>query len=222
MEIIYIDKILEPKAGMVLLEIPDTYWTMQSKGGVLLQNAAVEEAKASSPGFDLHNWIPRFGKVVAISPDKKTPDYDWEPNKNEIKIGDDAYFPIVYFFDFPVFKTTDNKMYLMMAYQAILAVRRGDSDELTPVNGYYLFSRVKDSRTYFEYVVEKDTDWYILEKKGFGIEYREDDFNHPHCWNENIECYLMVPPIKLESELKRLQDKEYYLAQKRHILIGIK
>lgn len=218
--IVYIDKLMTPADGKLLVQIKDEYSITSSPSGILLANAAHKEAQASSRGFNLHEWIIRSGKVVKLPERLEKGSYDWTP-VDDIKEGDIVFWPIIRFFDYPVFKTTNDDIYLLVDYMDIYGRICDGDDDIVPVNGFYMFSANKEVIKALDYEFEKDSMWYTLEKKCLDIVYDEDQFNYPDLWQIGSKCMLMVPPIQLESNLTRRQDKHYYMAQKRHILAAI-
>lgn len=210
-----ISELFTPTHNKVLVKVTDTYNIKKSKGGLILSNAAHEEAKADSEGYNLSEWIIRHGEVVRMPRTLTKTGYDWEPCE-EIEIGDEVYWSIVRFFDYPAFKK-DYDFYLVVDYCDIYLRKR--KEEITPVNGYYMFTQETVTKSIMEYEYEKNTEWHFLEKKGKDVVY--DHHNDTQVWEVGEKCLLSVPPFKLEADTDGEFDKQYFLAQKRHILLSI-
>lgn len=208
------DTIGTPPNGKLIVKVKDQYSEMLSKGGIILHNAAHEEAECDSEGYMLSEWIMREGEVMAMPVDIQTEDFDWE-YLHEVEIGDTVHWPIVRFFDYPAFRIGED-IFLIVDYGDLIAKER--DGELTPINGFYLFTKIKETVKALAYEVEKDTMWFKLEKKGVDVVYEDNRFNLPYLMNEGVHCLLIVPPYKFEGTMSQRLDKEYFLCQKRHIL----
>ena len=217
-DILYLDKLVTPTQNKVLVRVDDTFDVKERNSGVILANAAHDEAEADSPGFNLSEFMIRRG-VVERMPRTLTVGYDWHPVEGEISEGDTVYWPISRFFDYPVIKTLDDELFLIVDYFDIHAKREGDI--VVPVNGFYLFSKQVAEKAILEYEYEEATGYYILEKMGVDVKYENDQYNVKPIWEEGDVCMLYVPPFKLEGDTSEEFDKEYYLAQKRHIRLAL-
>jgi len=215
-EILFVEKTKTPCENKILVRIEDKYSLKESKGGILLSNAAHEEAEADSPGFNLSEWIIRSGVVEEIPRKISSASYDWYP-AGEINKGDIVYWPIVRFFDYPVIRSHDG-LFVLVDYHDIFVKRVGPIP--IPINGYYLFTQEIEKQKALEYVVEKPTGWYKLIRMGMDVKYEYEGFNFKPLWKPGHLCYLNVPPFKLESDTGFDFKEKYYLAQKRHILIA--
>lgn len=209
------NKIAEVPAGKLLVEIDYNYYERESKGGVILPNAAHEEAEADGDGFNLSEWIIRHGKVVRMG-ESDNESYDWVSD-GEIKVGDVVYWSIVRYFDYPLIEV-DKTYYLIVDYHDILV--RVRNEELSPVNGFYLFTNEPLEDGWGAFVAVKHNPWYRLEQMGEEVKYEHYEFNYSGIWEVGMDCLLLVPPIKLEADTNRHLDKDYFVAQKRHILMS--
>lgn len=217
-DIVFIEKPIIPLHNQVLIKVEDTYDDKTSKGGIIMHNAASFDAEADSTGYNLSQWIIRSGIVHTMPRELSQQDYDWKPNKGDIKEGDEVFWPIVKFFDYPVLKTDAGDLFLLVNYHDIhLKIVDGKP---VPVNGYYLFTQSTRERVIFEYVHEETTGRYRLEIIGDDVEYDYEEFNYGADWKVGDECLLAVPPFKLEAEISQQFEKQYFLAQKRHILMS--
>lgn len=212
----YINDIITPVNNKVLVQVADTYSTKQRKSGTLLANAAHEDATSDSDGYKLSEFIIRTGKIARM-PRTVSPVYDWYP-VDEFKEGDKVYWPIVKFFDYPVLKTLDGRMFMLIDYFDIHL--KEVEGKPVPVNGFYLFEQETKGRDIFEYHVEESTNWYKIVAIGKEIKYVNDILNYKSDWVVGDVVYLNVPPFKLEADTAEEFDKQYFLAQKRHILIS--
>lgn len=209
------DKLGTPPQGKILVEIDYDYYERTSQGGIVLPNAAHEEAECDSDGYTLSEWIIRHGKIVDIG-ETDTPDYDWNFN-GELAVGDVVYWSIVRFFDYPLIKC-EKKYYLLMdLHEIILKVVDGKP---VPVNGFYLFSNTPIKDGWGAYEIERYNPWYKLEKMGEEVIYDHYEFNYTDLWEAGMDCLLLVPPFKLEADTNRHLENDYFLAQKRHILMA--
>lgn len=215
-EYLFTDKLAKPPVGYLLVEVENTYDERVSKGGIVLPNMAHEEAEADSKGYNLSQWIIRSGKVVTMAESNKNVDYDWS-DENEIQVGDLVYWSIVNFFDAPVLRK-DDRIFLLIKYHDIL-IRIRDG-VITPVNGFYLFTKIKKTKKALFYEVEKRNFWYKLEQMSKEVVYEDERFNFEPEFKEGWECFLLVPPIQIEADTNINLDKEYFVAQKRHILMS--
>lgn len=216
-DILYLNKPVIPTRNKVLVRVDDTYDVKKRNSGVLLANAAHEEAEANSPGFNISEFIIRKG-VVEKMPRVLTPGYDWYPEE-EIAVGDEVFWPITRFFDYPVIKTLDSSVYLVVDYFDI-HLKTVDGDPV-PVNGFYLFTKEVAGKALLEYEYEEETGYFILEKKGKDIRYVNENFNNNDNWEPGDRCKLNVPPFQLEAETSEEFGKQYFLAQKRHIRYAV-
>lgn len=218
-EIIEIQKIPTPVHNEVVIKIHDDYKVKERKSGVLLANSAHDEAEADSDGFQLSEFIIRSGVVVKM-PRVLTKEYDWFPVDGEIKEGDKVYWPIVNFFNYRYLYMLSGELYIVVKYYDIHA--KEVDGEPVPVNGYYLFTKEKKKEVALQYVAEKDSGWYTIKRKPENdVIYERDTFNTEDIWNEEDKCLLNVPPFQLEADTAEGFKEDYYLAQKRHILIAL-
>lgn len=214
----YISGPCTPLHNQVLIKVDNTYWLRKSKGGILLANAAHEEAEADSPGYKLSEWIIRSGIVEKMPRLLTNGSYDWYPNKDDFREGDKVYWPIVRFFDYPVLQDNNDNVYLLVDYHDIYA--KETNEGLIPVNGYYLFTPEFYTEKALEFEVKRLSQRFVLMKKSLPVIYEQEGFNNDTNWDEGDKCILMVPPIQLEPETGQTFDEKYFLAQKRHILIS--
>jgi len=216
-----VDKVGVPTGNKVLVKIDGKGFDIKkTDGGILIVNAADNDAEASSHGYSLSEFMVRTGEVVAVPGVLTSGSYDWD-TENELIVGDIAYWPIITFFDMQVVMDSDGFTYLLVDYHEIhLRERNG---EIQPINGFYLFSGIIETEKALEYSVEKQSMWYSLKYKGNNVNYHEKDYNYDDgIWQVGDECFLSVPPFKLEGELSKRFEKQYFLAQKRHILMSRK
>lgn len=199
----------------VLVRVEDTYSVKERKSGILMANAAHEEAKADSPGFTLSEFIIRTG-VIEKMPRSLVKAYDWYPKHGEIKEGDQVYWPIVNFFDYQKFKTIDGNYYIAVPYFD-LHLKKVDGKPV-PVNGYYLFSKEIVDKAIMEYEYQEETGRFVIEAIGEDVEFEDPKNNFEPHWEVGDVCLLSVPPFQLEAETSEEFGKQYFLAQKRHIL----
>lgn len=217
-EEIQIERVPTPVHNEVIIKIDDTYKVRQRKSGVFLSNAAHDEAEADSDGFALSEFIIRSGIVVSM-PRVLTMEYDWYPEE-EIKVGDKVFWPIVNFFNYRYLYTLDGELYIAIKYYDIHA--KEVNGKPVGVNGYYIFKKEKKQEVALQYVAEKDSGWYsIVIKPEKEITYERDTFNYEDIWKEGDKCILNVPPFQLEAETAEEFGETYFLAQKRHIRIGL-
>lgn len=217
-DVIFLEKPIIPVQNKVLIEIEDTYDLKKSKGGVLMPNAAHFEAEADSTGYHLSEWIIRTGTVHAMPRELTMGGYDWHPNKDEVKVGDQVYWSIARFFNYPVIQTDDKRIFLIVDYHDLIMKKVGEKP--VPINGFYLFTQQVVIRTVFEHVYEEKLEEYRIEAIGDEIQYESDSFNYKAIWEVGDVCLLMVPPFKLEANISQEFKLEYFLAQKRHILMS--
>ena len=218
-ESIQIDSVPIPVHNNVIVKIDDTYKVKQRESGVFLMNAAHDEAEADSEGFTLSEFIIRSGIVVSM-PKILTKEYDWYPNEKEIQMFDRVFWPIVNFFNYRYLYTLDGELYIVVNYYDIHA--KEVNGRPVPVNGFYLFKREKKEEVALQYVAEKDSEWYsIVSKPERDVVYERETFNYDDIWNKGDRCMLNVPPFQLEAKSSEEFNEPYYLAQKRHILIGL-
>ena len=213
----YIEHLITPVSNKVLVEVKDTYNQRRRESGMILSNAAHEDAHADSPGFTQSEFVIRSGRI-AVMPRKITPTYDWYP-EDELSVGDVVYWPIVNFHDYDVYKIIDtDRTFLMVPYFDIHA--KVINGKVKPVNGYYLFTKIIDEVPMFNDVVKVESNWFKLIRKSIPIKYKDQNFNwKDEFLNIGDECRLSVPPFKLEADTAETFEKDYYLAQKRHIRI---
>ena len=83
-EVEFIDKEIQPIHSEVLIRIEDTFDEKISKSGVVMVNAAHEEAEADSAGYTLSDWMIRYGAVAQLPRMITRTGYDWE---SKIEIG---------------------------------------------------------------------------------------------------------------------------------------
>ena len=207
-----------PTHNKVLVRVKDTYDEKKTASGIILSNAAHFESEADSPGFNLSEWIVRTGVVEKMPRILSLSNYDWYPN-DEISVGDQVYWPIVRFFEYEVIKTDDGGLFMLVDYHDI-HLKKVDGVAI-PVNGFILFTQEKRTESALEYSVEKDEQWFDIVRIGQDIKYEYEPFNYEAEWEEGDRCILNVPPYKLEAETTREFDEQYFLAQKRHILMAI-
>lgn len=217
-EVIFLPKPITPVRNQVLVEIEDTYDEKTSSGGVIMHNAAHFEAEADSTGFNLSEWIIRTGVVHTMPRTLTLGGYDWHPNEGEVKVGDQVYWSIALFFKYPVIVTDDKRTFLLVNYHDLI-LKKVDGKPV-PINGYYLFTQEVVDRVVFEHEYQEKLEEYKIVAIGDQVEYESDAFNYESIWEVGDICTLMVPPFKLESNISREYDKEYFLAQKRHILMS--
>lgn len=210
-------KVPTPMHNKVIVRIDDTYSLKMRKSGILAANAAHEEAEADSEGYELSEFIIRHG-VVEKLPRVIFPEYDWQANENEINVGDKVFWPIINFFQSPIIHTFNGDVFIVVNYYDI-HLKIVDSEPV-PVNGYYLFEKCKKKESALDYSVEKDSGWYSIKAIGKDVVYDNDNFNYPPIWETGDRCLLNVPPFQLEAKSSEELPGEYYLAQKRHILIS--
>jgi len=171
------------------------------------------------PGFELSQWIIRTGVVHTMPRKLSMGGYDWEPNPGEIKVGDQVYWSIARFFQYPVIVTDDKKMFLLVDYHDLILKKVGDTP--VPVNGFYLFTQMSSERKIFEHTIVDKLEEYKIVAIGDEVEYELDQFNYDAIWEVGDVCTLLVPPFKLEAKISQEFDEEYFLVQKRHILMGV-
>ena len=138
-----IDKEIQPLHSEVLIAIEDTFDIKTSKGGILMANAAHEEAEADSAGYTLSDWIIRYGTVARLPRMINKAGYDWK-TELEIGEGDIVFWNISRAFRNPVLKTLDGNLYTLINYHEIHAKKKGE--EITPVNGFCLFRNIKKEK----------------------------------------------------------------------------
>jgi hypothetical protein len=216
-EITFLKNPPTPLNNQILIEIEDTYDLKKSKGGVLMPNAAHFEAEADSTGFNLSEWIIRTGTVHTMPRELSMGDYDWQPN-DEIKVGDEVYWSISRFFNYPVIQTDDKKMFLIVDFHDLI-VKKVEGKPV-PINGFYLFIQMTSERKIFEHTIVDKLEEYKIVAIGEDVVYEHEPFNFKAEWEVGDRCVLMVPPFRLEAETSQEFDKKYFLAQKRHILMG--
>lgn len=216
-EVIYMDKAPIPMHNNVIVKVDDTYSIKMRNSGIFASNAAHDEAECDSPGFELSEFIIRHGVVVNL-PRKLYLEYDWYANEDEIKVGDKVFWNIVNFFNYPLIHTFNGEVFLEVKYWDI-HLKEVDGKPV-PVNGYYLFEKDKTEETALAYTVEKDSGWFKIKAIGEEVTFENDYFNYPSIWEADDRCLLNVPPYQLEAKTSEQFDGEYYLAQKRHILIA--
>ena len=217
-EITFLENPITPLRNQVLIEVEDTYSVKESKGGIIMSNAAHFEAEADSTGFNLSEWIIRSGVVHTMPRVLTAGNYDWLPIKGEIKVGDQVYWSIILFFNYPVIQTDDKRMFLLVNYHDII-LKKVDNKPV-PVNGFYLFTQKTAERKVFDHTIVDKLEEYKIKAVGEEIEYSNDKFNFDPIWGVGDNCILMVPPYKLEADTDREFDEQYFLAQKRHILMS--
>lgn len=215
-EVINVDTLATPPQGKMIVKIDDTYDERVSAGGVILPNAAHDEAEADGEGFNLSEWIIRHGTVVKMPRFLSNEDYDWE-TADEIQVGDQVYWPIVRFFDYPVLRF-EKQLFLIVDYFDILLRIR--EEEIRPVNGFYVFKQHPIIREWGAYRKEVYNPWFRLEMMGDEVVYKNAEFNYPPEWKPGMDCLIFVPPIKLEADTNKSLDEDFYMAQKRHILMA--
>ena len=217
-EVIFLPKPITPTQNKVLIEIEDTYDIKTSKGGVLMSNAAHFDAEADSTGYNLSEWIIRTGVVHTMPRVLTMGGWDWMPNKGEVNVGDQVYWSIARFFTYPVIQTDDKRMFLLVDYHDLI-LKKVDGKPV-PVNGFYLFTQMTEERKVFEHTIVDKLEEYKIVAIGDEIQYESDSFNYESIWEVGDTCILMVPPFKLESKISQEFENEYFLAQKRHILMS--
>ena len=217
-EITFLPNPIIPVLNKVLVEVENTYDVKTSKGGVIMPNAAHFEAEADSTGYNLSEWIIRTGVVHTMPRELSIRGYDWHPNKGEIQVGDQVYWSIARFFNYPVIQTDDKRMFLIVDYHDLI-MKKVDGKPV-PVNGFYLFTQMTAERKIFEHTIVDKLEEYKIVAIGDEVQYESDSFNYKSMWEVGDVCLLMVPPFKLEAKISHEFDEEYFLAQKRHILMS--
>lgn len=217
-KIIYLEKPIIPTLNKVLVKVVDTYDIKQRNSGVLMSNAAHDLAEADSDGYILSNFIIRKG-IVSKMPRVLTDVYDWGHIPGEVKEGDLVYWPIPRFFDYPVIKTTNGELYLVVDYFDIYI--KVVNNNVIPVNGFILFTPDIVSNGFREYEKKEKSGWFIIEKMGLDVVFKDNKYNFESPWDIGDKCLLSVPPFSLESGVDEFFDKDYYLAQKRHIKMAL-
>ena len=210
----FIDKEIQPLHSQVLIAIEDTFDIKTSKGGILMANAAHEEAEADSTGFTLSDWIIRYGTVARLPRMITGAGYDWKA-KLEIGEGDIVFWNISRAFRNPVLKTLDGKLYTLINYHELHAKKVGE--KVIPINGYCLFKNVKVEKAYFEYEFDEPSEWWEIVKMGKEVEYEYPHMNYKREFKEGDVCILSVPPFRLYANIDG--EEELFLAQTRHIVL---
>lgn len=209
-----IDKEIQPLHSEVLIAIEDTFDIKTSKGGILMANAAHEEAEADSAGYTLSDWIIRYGTVARLPRMINKAGYDWK-TELEIGEGDIVFWNISRAFRNPVLKTLDGNLYTLINYHEIHAKKK--REEITPVNGFCLFRNIKKEKVYFEYEFEEPSEWWEIVKMGREVEYDYAHMNYKREFKEGDVCILSVPPFRLYSHIDG--EEELFVAQTRHIVL---
>jgi len=216
---IFIDGIVTPLNNHVLVEIEDTYSERVRESGVILSNAAHDDAKADSPGFHQSEFVVREG-VIRAMPRFVALEYDWNP-EDEFGVGDRVYWPIVNFHDYTVLKmNANNRVFLLVNYFDIY-MKKVDGQPV-PVNGYYLFTKINKEVSFMSASFLHNSGWYNLKRKGSKVNYTNSDANDRGEFKEGEDCFLSVPPFQLEADTSEEFNEKYFLAQKRHIIISQK
>ena len=218
-EVILLEKPITPVLNKVLIEIEDTYNSKISKGGIIMNNAAHFDAEADSTGFELSQWIIRTGAVHTMPRVLSKGGYDWTPIQDEVKVGDQVYWSIARFFQYPVLQTDDKRMFLLVDYHDLI-MKKVEGNPI-PINGFYLFTQMTDERKIFEHTIIDKLEEYKIVAIGEEVQYEMNQFNYDSIWEAGDICTLMIPPFKLEAKISQEFDEEYFLAQKRHILMGV-
>jgi co-chaperonin GroES (HSP10) len=150
--VIHLKNTVIPTQNKVLVRIEDTYDIKKTDSGIWLPNAAHFEAEADSTGHNLSEFIIRTGVVEKMPRKLYRGNWDWYPNEDEIKEGDQVYWPIVRFFEYTVVKTDDGGLYILVDFHDI-HMKKVNGKPI-PVNGFYLFEQVISERKVFEHIIK--------------------------------------------------------------------
>lgn len=218
---ITVSQIGRPIQNNVLIEVTDIFDEFTTSSGVVVVNAAHEEAWGDSAQYKISNFFIRHGKVVDI-PDKIVPDsFDFIP-EIEIMPGDEVYFNIIAFKDSQPIVFGDRKFLLVHYKEMYLRVRNG---QITPINGYGVFTPVTEETKFGEYVSKKEvTDKWILRIKPdrYPIElnprYHFDDI-----WSigDRVMLKVLSRPFKVEGDFNKTLDKDLYCCPMRMIICEV-
>lgn len=218
---IAVSKIGRPIQNNVLIEVTDIFDEFTTKSGVVVFNAAHEDAWGDSAQYKISNFFIRHGTVVRI-PDRIVPDsFDFVP-EIEIEPGDEVYFNIVAFKDSTPIVMDERKFMLVHYKEMYMSVRNG---MIKPLNGYGVFSPVKSTIKFGHFESEKKvTNHWILRIKPhtypaeLNPRYHFDDI-----WEIGDKVMLKVldKPFKVEGDFNRTLEEELYCCPMRMIMCSV-
>jgi co-chaperonin GroES (HSP10) len=218
---IFVDKIGKPVMNNVIVEVVDTFDSFISKGGIKLVNAADKESWGDNTGYNITEFIVRYGTVVRLPKGIYPGSFDYA-TECELQVGDVVYWNSISFKEHLPMICEDKKYLLVDYHEILLRIRDG---EMTPINGNVLLHAIQKEETALSYtkVYEKTEKWKIYkkpEKKNIELSPRNE---FTDIWEVGDTVYILVmdKPYRIEGYINRNLDEVVYACPLRMILCAV-
>jgi hypothetical protein len=202
----------------VLVHVNDIFSGFTTKNGIKIVNLTLDDSWGDSKEYNISEFVMRYGTVIHVPEVITKETFNYE-TKVEVQEGDIVYWNLISFADhLPI--VHNKKLYLLVDYHELLARKR--NDEITPINGYALFTPVSKEKNYLDYKVKTDvTDEWILEKLPDYIPVYDKNSRHPSgVWEEGDKVRILVrtSPFKLEGTIHKTLDEDLYACPVSYII----
>ena len=205
----------------VLVGLKDTFEGFTSNGGIKLVNLTEEDSWGDSIEFNISEFVMRHGKVI-LTPEVITKGSFGYETENELVPGDTVFWNLISFQSHIPF-VYKKSLYLMVDYHEILARKR--NGELTPINGYALFTPVGETLQALSYVIQKKItdEWELCRLPDKNVEYENKNRTVADCWEvgDHVRLLVQASPYKLEGNIQKTLDKEYFACPVNFIICTI-
>lgn len=217
---VFVDKIGRPIKNNVIVEVIDTFDGFKSKGGIDLINATDNDAWGDSDGFNITEFIVRYGTVVRTPNIISSGTFDYE-TELEIKEGDVVYWNSISFKEHIPLVVGDKKYLLVDYHEIVLRIR---NEEITPINGFCLLLPVQKEIKFlaYSYNTVKSEEWILYKKPEKMVKELNPRYEFTDMWHEGETVMISIidKPYQLEGWINKIMDKQLYACPLRFIMVG--
>jgi len=217
-----ISKLGTPVMNHVLVSIVDNSTEFKTEGGIDVRSDYASDAWSDAKGFNISEFMPRSGVVVALPSVLSDYGYDYIPDM-ELQVGDTVFWNLMSCREMQILNL-NGKLYGLVVYQELLI--RVREDIILPINGQVLLSAVsKETKAMAYSVVKPFSDVWKIEMMPEQLPVSHIERRNCHVgWEKNDFVKILVneSPYRIEGQINKSLSSELFCVPEHMILATVK